>query len=242
VVYSRSCVCSSWANLRARKHNDFQTPGHQVAKHGDPNSRVLTTQQPVLASEISEKTQADTTSQGPSMGPSMPSQEQSSILDQLSSTQLPDSVAREIIRNLTMPPIPNFDIPVSPPGSPPLGATKKFEHFLKLKKQGVHFNSKLETSSALRNPALLQKLMAFANIDDYDQYACALPPDLGVPTSYPPWAYGNELNKTQQQLTKKKEEQKANTPRDKLDFVPGSISRPVARSNSNNRGTKRRAL
>jgi hypothetical protein len=165
----------------------------------------------------------------------MPPPHQPSITDQLGSTPTSDSTVKEVIRNLTMPPVPKFDIPSSPPGSPPLGATKKFAHFLKLKKQGVHFNSKLQTSTALQNPALLQKLLDFAKIDEYDQYASSLPSDLGVPTSYPPWAYGYALNKTQQETLN----QKSKTPRDKLDFVPGSVPRPVARGT--NKGTKRSA-
>jgi hypothetical protein len=119
-----------------------------------------------------------------------------------------------------MPPIPNFDIPPSPPGSPPLAATKKFTRFLELKKQGVHFNEKLEKSSALKNPSLLLKLMEFAGIDEKDQYASALPEDLAVPTTFPAWAYADQLNKTQQKILKKREAEQARKQRDAIDFVP----------------------
>ncbi|KAJ6155043.1 hypothetical protein N7470_005609 [Penicillium chermesinum] len=48
--------------------------------------------------------------------------------------------------------VPNLDIPPSPPGSPDPAANAKFQHFLSLKHQGVHFNAKLATSSSLKNP------------------------------------------------------------------------------------------
>ena len=118
-----------------------------------------------------------------------------------------------------MPQVSNFDIPPSPPGSPPQPSTKKFAKFLELKREGVHFNAKLDSSSAIRNPGVLPKLLEFAGIDHYDQYASALPEDLSIPTSYPPWAYGEELNKTQQRLLKRKEADKAKGVRERVDFV-----------------------
>src|SRR5438132_953822 len=57
--------------------------------------------------------------------------------------QSPYSTSRSLIRDLTLPPYPNLDIPQSPPGSPPPELTQKFAQFLELKKQGVHFNDKL---------------------------------------------------------------------------------------------------
>lgn len=124
-----------------------------------------------------------------------------------------------------MPPIPNFDIPDSPPESPPPGATAKITKFLELKKKGVHFNEKLQTSSALRNPGLLQKLMGFAGISHEDQYATALPQHLAVPTRFPDWAYADQLNKSQEKITKKRESQKAQ--RESVEFVSASSANKV---------------
>lgn len=169
-------------------------------------------------------------------GPTMPSQDHS-VAAEIS--QDSDAGKQQTIQRLTMPPVPNYDIPPSPPGSPAGSVNKRFVHFLKLKSQGVHFNAKLENSSALRNPALTQKLLDFAKIDEWDQYASALPPDLGVPTAYPPWAYSHELNKTQQAMRKKKDEHNSKHIRDKLEFVPGSISRPTARTSTNQSSKKR---
>lgn len=126
-----------------------------------------------------------------------------------------------------MPPIPNFAIPESPPGSPSLRATKKFDKFLKLKKQGVHFNQKLESSSALANPTLFQKLMDYVGIDEQSQYASALPEDVAVPTKFPEWMYADQLNKTQEELTRKKEQEMRGQPRH---FVSGGTLQPESSS------------
>ncbi|KAL8713482.1 MAG: hypothetical protein Q9220_002344 [cf. Caloplaca sp. 1 TL-2023] len=123
--------------------------------------------------------------------------------------------------------MPLFDIPPSPPGSPPPGTQQKFEHFLKLKMQGVHFNEKLARSSALKNPGLLQKVMASAGLAETDQYATPLPQNLCDPSVFPDWAYKEQLARSQQQLTKAKEEEKALAQRQKIDFVPGTGHKKV---------------
>ena len=123
------------------------------------------------------------------------------------------------IRNLTLPTVPNLDIPPSPAGSPPPGMDKKFEHFLELKKQGVHFNEKLAKSSALKNPSLLQKLMVSAGVDEEDQYNTTLPVEIWNPKGFPPWAYKEELAKSQQEITRKREEDSSRLQRESIGFV-----------------------
>jgi HCNGP-like protein len=140
--------------------------------------------------------------------------------DVASAASSPYSRARATIRSLTMPPIPNLNIPESPPGSPPLESTKKFTRFLELKKKGVHFNARLEESPALRNPAVLKRLTALAGIDDVDQYASALPKDLAVPPQFPPGAYFEELNRNQLRLLKKRDAERSKSR--KIDFVKPS--------------------
>lgn len=114
--------------------------------------------------------------------------------------------------------------PPSPPGSPNLGADQKFTHFLELKKQGVHFNAKLASSSALKNPSLLPKLMDFAGLDEPQQYATTLPVDLWDPAGFPEWAYKEELLRFQQSTLKRKEEEKAKASRESIDFVSATNS------------------
>ena len=111
---------------------------------------------------------------------------------------------------------------------------EKFAHFLELKKRGVHFNDKLAKSSALKNPSLLHKLMGFVAIDDQAQYASTLPKDLWDTTSFPPWAYKEQLARAQQETLKKKEEQKARKQREALDFVSESASATSSRGGTPN--------
>ena len=154
--------------------------------------------------------------------------EQSGQAESQSPPLSPYSAQRAAIRRLTLPPIPNFDIPPSPPGSPSQATTAKFERFLELKAQGIHFNEKLEKSSALRNPALFRKLMDYAGISEEDQYCSTLPDEMAVPTKFPDWASPEELAKAQQQATLRREEEIANGQRTSVEFVPPSTSGKVS--------------
>ena len=136
----------------------------------------------------------------------------------------PYTTQRANIRNLTLPTNPNLDIPPSPPGSPTPGADRKFAHFMQLKQQGVHFNAKLATSSALKNPSLLPKLMEFAGVKDQQQYATTLPPDLWDPEGFPDFAYKEGLAKSQKEISKRKEEEKAKATREGIEFVSATDS------------------
>jgi hypothetical protein len=144
--------------------------------------------------------------------------------------QSPYSADRALMRDLTLPTMPNYDIPPSPPGSPDAGANTKFKHFLNLKQQGIHFNGKLAKSSGLKNPSLMQKLMDFSGIDEEDQYATTLPKDLWDPNGFPEYAYKEELAKSQQQIRKKLDEKKTRGQRDAVEFVPATASGESSRS------------
>ncbi|PSN60523.1 hypothetical protein BS50DRAFT_579059 [Corynespora cassiicola Philippines] len=132
-----------------------------------------------------------------------------------------------MVQNLTLPTVPNFDIPSSPPGSPPRESTKKFAKFLDMKKKGQHFNQRLESSKVLRDPELKLNFVKHAGVDGQDQYASTLPEDVAVPTSFPDWAYFEELNASQKKLTKTKEGERYNKPRE---FVPATGSGSTSRS------------
>ncbi|GME51801.1 Hcngp-like protein [Neofusicoccum parvum] len=167
----------------------------------------------------------DIPADAPAPGPSAPpAAEPEDTNGAASAPQSPYSAGRALVRNLTMPRVPNFDIPPSPPGSPPPATTAKFANFLEIKAKGIHFNQRLEGSSMLRNPSLLHKLRGFAGISDEDQYATTLPADVAVPTTFPPWAYAEQLGKSQQEIAKKREEEQRKTQRDALEFVPASTS------------------
>ena len=122
-----------------------------------------------------------------------------------------------------MPPVPNFDIPDAP--SPPsqnseeaatlATVAKQFERFLELKKQGVHFNERLQNSTSLRNPSLLPKLMAFAGIKEEECYESTLEGGLAVPARWPEDCYVESLVKQNE-----RRERKRVAEREKVEFVP----------------------
>ncbi|KAI5200122.1 hypothetical protein E4T39_05834 [Aureobasidium subglaciale] len=151
----------------------------------------------------------------------------------------PYTTTRLMVRNLTMPPVPNFKIPPSPPGSPPPDTTTKFARFLDLKNKGTHFNERLYHSSALRNPGLLSKLMDFAGISQEDQYATPWSQS-AVATKFPEWAYGDKLVAAHEKIAKKKELEKAKTPREAVDFVPAKQEAAASTSGRVERRTQGR--
>ncbi|APA07205.1 hypothetical protein SS1G_04068 [Sclerotinia sclerotiorum 1980 UF-70] len=163
---------------------------------------------------------------GPQLGPAeatqFPELEDAMNEERGGEPQSPYSANRALLRDLTLPTVPNYDIPPSPPGSPVASTNVKFKHFLELKKQGTHFNEKLAKSAALKNPSLMQKLMDFADIDEAEQYSTTLPKDLWNPAGFPEYAYKEELAKSQQNILKGKEEKKARGQREALDFVPAT--------------------
>lgn len=142
----------------------------------------------------------------------------------------PYSANRALIHQLTVPALPNLNIPPSPPGEPATGITSKFAHFLELKKKGVHFNEKLASSSALKNPSLMEKLMDFADIDEIGQFSNTLPKEFWDPGNFPEWAYKERLAKSQQSILKKREEEKTRGQRETVDFVPATASGDSSRS------------
>lgn len=149
----------------------------------------------------------------------------------------PYTSSRAIIQNLTLPTVPNFDIPPSPPGSPPQRATKKFAQFLELKKKGQHFNQRLESSAVLRDPGHSQKLMDFAGLSEEEQYASTLPDELAVPTIFPPWAYVEELRLSQKKILKMREQKQSGAPRE---FVPAANLGAASRTSTPSGSTGKR--
>ena len=108
-----------------------------------------------------------------------------------------------MVQELTLPTHANLNIPPSPPDSPYPGLDKKISHFLSLKDQGIHFNTKLAASSALKNPSLQDKLIKSAGLNEEgvkDQYAYTLPSELWDPNGFPVSAYIRELSKKQQEI------------------------------------------
>ncbi|KAL4896401.1 HCNGP-like protein-domain-containing protein [Aspergillus ambiguus] len=172
-----------------------------------------------LVTDQSTNTRHSPEPSGPVLGPSHDEPQPAQPLPARDSS--PFSTSRALIQDLTLPPVPNLDIPPSPPGSPNPAANAKFAHFLSLKKQNVHFNEKLASSASLRNPSLLHKLREHAGIDDQAQYSTSLPLEIWDMTRLPTWGYKEELLKAQKDLHYKT--QKLSGQRDTIDFV-GSTS------------------
>ena len=174
---------------------------------------------------------------GPSLGPTdIPTELLLLEDDETMAPQSPYAANQALLRDLTLPTLPNYEIPSSPPGSPMESTTSKFKHFIELKKQGIHFNEKLAQSSALKNPSLMQKLMDFADVDEAGQYATTLPKDLWDPDGFPEYAYKEELAHSQQKIHKKKEDEKARGQRESIDFVPAVASAGESLSRSGTPG------
>lgn len=168
----------------------------------------------------------DASTTGALLGPAGPPQATMPNSSTYSAPSSPYTAQRAAIRDLTLPTKPNLDIPPSPPGSPIPGPDQKFAHFLELKKQGIHFNAKLASSSALKNPSLLPKLMQSAAVGHEKQYATTLSTELWDPLGFPEWAYKEELGVAQKEVSKKKEEERAKTQRESIDFVFARTSTP----------------
>jgi hypothetical protein len=95
---------------------------------------------------------------------------------------------------------------------------------LQLKQKGIHFNSKLEQSTALRNPALMDKLLDFVGIDEMGQYETTLPKELWDPRGFPEWAFRDKLSKSREKIAKEKEVDRTASGRTAIEFVSSNSS------------------
>lgn len=142
---------------------------------------------------------------GPSLGPSFPPLEEdpASAAEALLPPGSPYTAMRALLRDLTLPAVPDMDIPPSPPGSPSVSTSKKFEDFLELKKKGVHFNSRVADNASMKNPALMDKLLGFAELEHRDQYRTTLPADIYCdPDAFPREAYKEQLSESQRNIAR----------------------------------------
>ena len=150
----------------------------------------------------------------------------------------PYSAERAAVRQLTMPRVPDFDIPAEEDQDQGLGDTsaaalnKKFATFLELKqKKDTHFNARLAQSDAMKNPALMDKLMAFVGLPgastDEDAkapvdpekaaapYGTTLPAEIWNPAAFPAEAYRRSLRRLQEEAAR----QRARVPGEPVSFV-----------------------
>ena len=199
------------------------SPGH--ARANEPLSSITNTE-PSTNGPISNGN-----IQGPVLGPAGPPSAEASDRGERGGKrpQSPYSLNQSLLRTMTLPPIPNLDIPPSPPSSPDPATNQKFKQFLDMKKKGVHFHERLATTSSVKNPSLLKKLMASAGIDEQDQYVSSLPSELWDPSTFPAWAFKEELHKSQQEFQKMLDEKRLQGARDSIDFVSATNSADSSR-------------
>ena len=203
------------------KHTKEQTyPQPQPPTEPDPVPNV--TQNESLPSATGPSSEPS----APSQGPAAPSAPTTDAAPSGTPPASPYTTERSLLRDLTMPTHPNFNIPSSPSPPPPNSeeaatlstTTKKFDRFLELKRQGVHFNSRLENSASLRNPSLLPKLMEFAGISEEEAHASTLEVGQGgVPTKWPEEWYVENLMRENE-----RRERKAKKGRGEVEFVKES--------------------
>ncbi|KAI1910906.1 hypothetical protein LOZ58_006312 [Ophidiomyces ophidiicola] len=146
---------------------------------------------------------------GPLVGPFQPSEpltlaKEIPSISQKSPLSLTDG---SLIRDMTLPPYPNLDIPPSPTGSSSPTSNKKFAHFLSLKLKRIHFNEKLVSSASLKNPSLFSSLRRHVGLEDLAQYATPLEMEMWDVASLPQWGYKENLQKNQQEISRGIEEE-----------------------------------
>ena len=196
---------------------------------------------------------------GPALGPSLPPSSSASTTPL--ATPLPDpstdpqdpprspySASRALLRDLTLPAVPDMDIPPSPPHRPASldALNARLETLLEMKRRPprrgaaapAHFNERLAGSTALRNPALMDKLLGFVGVDaaatfgggdgdgDGDgaavaQYETTLPAEVWDPAAFPGWAARGALRRSQEKVQRERERGKGEA----VDFVPAVRSR-----------------
>ncbi|KAJ0420700.1 nucleophile aminohydrolase [Aspergillus carlsbadensis] len=216
----------------------LQKPKQELKESAPESSRIQDDkdQQMPQAQPIAREPAPDREPNGPVSGPVLGPAHNATGAMQLGDGQF--STSRTLIHDLTLPLVPNLDIPPSPPGSPNPSANAKFAHFLRLKKQDVHFNEKLAGSASLKNPSLLNKMMEHAGIDGQAQYSSSIPTDLWDTSSLPNWGYKEELLKAQKESNAKAEEQRPKGQRDTIDFPRDDVYGPYDSSYLRTTGPK----
>ncbi|KAI0409675.1 HCNGP-like protein-domain-containing protein [Xylaria palmicola] len=191
----------------------------------DANSITKAPKSPRLVARVYEGDAVYGPQMGPSSGPSFsPLEEDPTAAEGQLPPGSPYTATRTLLHDLTLPAVPDMDIPPSPPGSPSAATSKKFENFLELKKKGVHFNSRLADTASMKNPALADKLMAFAELDSRDQYRTTLAVDLWDPDVFPRHAYKEQLRQSQSDIA----QARARPTGEPVKFVPAEAPSSAA--------------
>lgn len=84
--------------------------------------------------------------------------------------------------------------------------------------------------------------MDAAGLEEHEQYETTLPNALWNPAGFPPWAYKEELAKSQQEVLKQQEAEQARIQREGIEFVSASASGRSSRAATPAQGTSGKGL
>lgn len=140
--------------------------------------------------------------QGPTAGPNRPSHGEYELDGYEDNHDTPTTFISEqdMLRQLTQPSHPVSSFPPDSEGQAETQVTEKFKNFLNLKKTGIHFNENLTDKSSFKNPNLFASLLERIGIPPEAQYSSSLPSAVFSLDNFPPWAYREELLRSQQEL------------------------------------------
>ena len=137
------------------------------------------------------------------VGPSMPDDASATAVDTYedeAEQTLPPMSEKDLLRYLTQPSCPMTSLPPEATSAADPAITAKFKRFIELKARGVHFNQDLAGKSSFKNPNLFASLLERSGLSAETQYASTLPSNVFSVDKLPPWAYKEELLKSQQAL------------------------------------------
>ena len=161
------------------------------------------------------------------VGPSMPTEAfENPTIEDLN--DLPSTMAeQDLVRHLTQASHSMGAIPPSPPGSPNPATDARLKRFLDLKATGLHFNEDLAKKNSFRNPALFSNLADRVGLGEHEQYATSISPSLYGLAELPPYAYKEELARSQQSMRDQqaaRKKQAATAGRRTIDFAAAGAS------------------
>jgi len=170
----------------------------QQSHSSPPTGRVET-----VSSDQQGMPNATSASVNAMVGPSMPNDASAMVQDAYeedAKQEIPPMSEEDLLRYLTQPSHPVASFPPEATSEADPAVTARFKRFLELKRKGVHFNEDLAGKSSFKNPTLFASLLERSNLPSQSQYASSVPSLVFCMDLFPPWAYKEELLRSQQAL------------------------------------------
>ncbi|TPX37503.1 hypothetical protein SmJEL517_g00724 [Synchytrium microbalum] len=115
-------------------------------------------------------------------------------MERTSSTETRFESLRAILKPPAIEGQESYGIPPEPDAECDPDLEAKFENWMNLKLNGMHFNTRLTKTHAFRNPSIMSKMIEFQGLDEYGSN---FPKDMFDPHGFPPEAFVDELEKAQ---------------------------------------------